>query len=156
MGALGRRLVIGIGNPDRGDDGVGRAVIHKLHGRVPADVTLLEQEGEAATLVGWLEGAATALIIDAAITGAAPGSVTRLDANTGPVPVGLGSMSSHGLGVAQAIELARILGVLPPCCIVLAIEAASFEPGATLSPAVEAAAEDAAAMILSELAASPG
>ncbi len=148
--------MIGVGNPDRGDDGVGRAVIHKLRGRVPADVTLLEDQGEAARLVGWLDGAATAFLVDAAISGATPGSVRRLDAKAGPLPVGLGGMSSHGLGLAEAVELARALGVLPPCCVVLAIEAASFEPGATLSPAVEAAAEDAAAMILSELAASPG
>jgi hydrogenase maturation protease len=35
-------VVIGVGNPDRGDDGVGRAVVRRLRERVPDDVTLLE------------------------------------------------------------------------------------------------------------------
>ena len=38
-----RRLVIGVGNPDRGDDGVGDEVVRLLAGRTPPDVGLLRQ-----------------------------------------------------------------------------------------------------------------
>ena len=155
-GSDAHRVVVGIGNPDRGDDGVGRAVVRRLRGRVPADVQLLEYWGEPATLVGRLDGAAATYLVDAALSGAAAGLVRRLDANAGPLPSGLGSMSSHGLGAAEAIELARALSVLPPVCTVFAIEAEGFEPGTALSPAVEAAADEVAEAILRELAAEPG
>ena len=66
-----------------------------------------------------------------------------------------GSLSSHGFGVAEAIGLARALGTLPPRCIVYAIEAADFTPGAAPSAEVERAAHAVAALILAELATLP-
>lgn len=43
-----RRVVIGVGNAFRGDDGVGPAVVADLAGRVDDEVTLLELDGEPA------------------------------------------------------------------------------------------------------------
>ena len=62
-------------------------------------------------------------------------------------------MSSHGLGLHQAIELARALGQLPGRCVVYAIEGASFEAGAPLSPAVAAGAVEATERVRAEIAA---
>jgi hydrogenase maturation protease len=64
-------------------------------------------------------------------------------------------MSSHGFGVAVAIELARALGTLPPHCILYAIEAVDFTSGAALSPAVASAAHDVAERIRAERATPP-
>jgi hydrogenase maturation protease len=49
--------------------------------------------------------------------------------------------SSHGLGLAEAVELARALGRLPDQMMVLGVEVGSVETGAGLGPAVEDAAE---------------
>ena len=51
---MAERLVVGIGNPDRGDDAVGRLVARALRGRVPADVRVVEQDGEATALLAEL------------------------------------------------------------------------------------------------------
>lgn len=150
---MSRRLVIGVGHPDCGDDAVGRMVVGLLRGKLPTDVELEEHSGEAATLVDRLDGASSVYLVDAAVSGAERGRIRRIEANDGPLPSGLGSMSSHGLGVAESIELARALAMLPPICAVFAIEAGTFEPGAVPSPEVERAAHEVADAILRELTA---
>jgi hydrogenase maturation protease len=57
--------------------------------------------------------------------------------------------STHALGVAEAIELARALGRLPARLEVYAIEGARFTAGAGLSPAVEQAVGKLAASLSS-------
>ena len=53
----------------------------------------------------------------------------------------LGGTSTHLLGVAEAVELARVLGRLPKALRLVAIEGRNFAHGAKLSPQVEAAVE---------------
>ncbi len=147
-----RHIVVGIGNPDRGDDGAGRAVARLLKGVLPANVTVAEQDGESASLIALLEDAASAILIDACVSGRAAGTVRRFDAGVAPLPEAKFSVSTHGLGLAEAVELARALGQLPARCIVYAIEAASFEDGDSLSPAVAAAVKETSERIRSEFA----
>lgn len=132
----GRRIVIGIGNPDRGDDGVGRLVARSLDGRLPADVEIVEADGEATALLAHMDGAEAAYLVDACASGAEPGTVRRFDAAAAPLPQAAFGLSTHGFGLAEAIELARVLGQLPPRCVVYAIEGDGFETGAPLSGAV--------------------
>jgi hydrogenase maturation protease len=150
-----RRLVIGIGHPDRGDDAVGRVVARGLRGRVPDRVEVLETDGEASRLLELLAEAAVAWIIDAAVSGAPPGTIRRLDPTATALPRTLFAVSSHGLGLAEAIELARALGSLPRRLVVYAIEAEGFAPGAPLTPAVEAAALEVEARLLGEVGGEP-
>ena len=132
-------MVFGIGNPDRGDDAAGRAVARRLRGVLPADVAIIEHDGEATALLAGFAGAAAVWLVDACLSGAAPGTIRRLDVHDGPLPRTLSGISTHGFGPAEAVELARALGRLPARCIVYAIEGASFAPGAPPSPDVAAA-----------------
>ncbi|MGH1478629.1 MAG: hydrogenase maturation protease [Geminicoccales bacterium] len=141
-----RLLIIGVGNPDRGDDGAGRAVIRALRARIGARAdndtpTLIEQSGESTLLIEAMQGFSNVVIIDAADFGAMPGSHRRFDVGEAALPSNLTGMSSHGFGVPQAIELARALGTLPERCTVYAIQAVSFEAGEPLSPAVATATD---------------
>jgi hydrogenase maturation protease len=138
--------VIGIGNPDRGDDAVGRAVAELLRPHVP----VVEHNGEATSLLELLRATERVWLVDAARSGSPAGTIHRIDcADNTPLPGR--SLSSHGFGAAEAIGLARALGILPQHCIVYAIEAASFAAGAPLSPCVARAAHQVAARILAEL-----
>jgi hydrogenase maturation protease len=147
----GRRLVLGIGNPDRGDDAIGCQVVRLLRGRLPAGIEALHHVGDATAILKDLEGADVVFLVDAAVSGATPGTVRRFDAARQVLPSGLMEVSSHGFGVAQAIELARALGSLPRRCIVYAIEGRQFEPGAPLSAEAAGAATAVADRILHEL-----
>ena len=77
------------------------------------------------------------ILIDALCSDALPGSIRRLDAEAvcGARPV----LSSHGIGVAQAVALARSLGCLPVRFALFGIEADRQHAGGDLSPAVTAA-----------------
>jgi hydrogenase maturation protease len=152
--AQGRRIVIGIGNPDRGDDGAGRAVARLLRGNLPDDVVLVEHGGETTGLMARLDSMATAFLVDACASGAAAGTIRRFDVAATPLPPAFG-MSSHGLGLAEAVELARTLGQLPPCCIVYAIEGQSFAIGTPLSPPVALAVAEVAARLCTEIGGRP-
>jgi len=141
-------LVIGVGNALRADDAAGLEVVRRLRARPGLEIR--EQSGEATALLDALRGRAAALIVDAAL-GAEPGRLHRLDAAAHPLPQGLFGCSTHGFGVAEAIELARALGVLPPVCVVYAVEGERFETGAPMSDAVARALPALAEDIAREL-----
>jgi len=126
-------VVIGVGNALRADDAAGVLVARRL--RPSPGVEICEQSGEATALLEALRGRAAVLVVDAA-AGAEPGRLHRLDASAQPLPQRLFGSSTHGFGVAEGIELARALGVLPPVCIVYAVEGGRFETGAPMSEAV--------------------
>jgi hydrogenase maturation protease len=151
-----RRLVVGVGNPDRGDDGVGRLVARLLRGRLPADVRIEEQAGGAAELIDLLQGVDHAIMVDAMVSGAPPGTIRRLDCGAGDVVPARSGASSHGFGVAEAVALATVLSCLPRTCVVYAIEAASFTLGGGMSPDVACSAQEAARLVVAELAAVSG
>ncbi|MDF2231830.1 hydrogenase maturation protease [Albimonas sp. CAU 1670] len=144
--------VIGLGEPLRGDDGAGRAVAARLRGRLPAGVSLHEAAGEATGLLALLAGARAAVLADACRSGAPAGTVQRLDPGEGPLPAAVGSVSTHGLGLAEALEIARALDGLPPVCRVYAIEAGDVSAGAGLGAEVARAVDAVAEAILEEVA----
>lgn len=144
----GQVVVCGLGQTLRGDDAAGLIVVRRWQAQYPqtarhprVTVHLLELPGFA--LLGMLEGAESALLVDVAVSGAPPGTLhwvqpDRLEA------FAAGSTSAHGWGVAETLRLARALRrPLPSRLDVLAIEAADFNLGAALSPEVEAVLPDA-------------
>jgi hydrogenase maturation protease len=145
-------LVIGVGNPDRGDDAAGREVARRLRGMALRGVEIIELDGEATALLARLDGASAAILIDACISDAAPGTLHRFDVAEAPLPSGAFGLSSHGFGLSEAIELARALGTLPLRCAVYAIEGERFDIGAPISAKVMAAIDRAAEEIRTELA----
>lgn len=135
-------LVIGVGTESAGDDGAGPAVVRGLAGRLPAGWQTASLRGDLSRLMDLWGPTDDVIVVDAAIGGRPPGTVRRFDASTGPLPAELrGGPSSHAIGIAQAVELARALRRMPHRLVVYAIEGRRFEPGAPLSPAVAAAVE---------------
>jgi len=127
--------VIGVGNAARGDDAAGLLAARRLGG--------IELEGDPSALLELLHGVPSAVVIDAVRSGAPPGTIHRFDATEEPLPASVRSSSStHAVGVAEAIELARTLGRLPAHVIVYGIEGAQFEAGARLSDPVVTAIDE--------------
>lgn len=144
-------FVIGIGNPDRGDDGVGRLVAQQLRNNLPPDVRIEEQDGGAAALIERLRDVDSVWLIDAAVSGAPAGTIRCTDCNaTDALPARPGA-SSHGLGVAEAVALARTLHGLPRVCLLYTVEGVTFAPGAPMSSAVTEAADALVALVVQQL-----
>jgi len=133
-----RPLVIGIGNRLRGDDGIGPIVVDLLRAghRDAIDTTVVA--GDLSDLaMRWVAGQ-TVVIVDAMVSGRDPGTVIVFD---GPTLSGSDQLlSSHGIGLADAIALARAIGRLPRSLTIVGIEGRAFEPGDPVSEPVRAAA----------------
>ncbi len=143
-------LVIGIGNAWRSDDAAGLAVARVLEESPPPGVEVLAREGEPTELIDVWADAEAVWLVDAVSSGAPPGTVHRLDASAEPLPAALFRVSSHLVGLAEAVELARALGRLPGRVIVFGIEGARFEAGEGVSPEVVDAVDRVAAAIREE------
>ena len=138
-------IVIGCGNPDRGDDAAGILVARRLR---ELGVDARENRGDLVSLLDTWEGYEQAIIVDAVVTGADPGAAIRFDARQRELPRGCFRSSTHQFGVSDAVELARLLDRLPPRLWIYGIEAAQFAPGSEPTPAVAAAVETVAREIL--------
>jgi hydrogenase maturation protease len=145
-------VVIGVGNPDRGDDGVGPQVLARLQERVPGGVRLVCLAGAdpAGIMEAWAD-AGRVVLVDAMVSGTAPGTITRFDAVAGPLPAGVRLASTHVLGAETAVEMARALGRLPAHLVVYGVEGQRFTAGSALSPAVAAVLPAAVERILEEV-----
>ena len=148
----GRVVVIGIGNEFRRDDGAGPQLVAGLRQRAPADVEFLVSDGDPTAIIEAWDGAALAIVVDAVrIDPTAPGRLYRLTLDRDRL-VPDRAVSSHGLGLGEAIGLARVLGRMPARLIVHAVEAADVGLGTGLTPAVAAATARLAAAVLRDLA----
>ena len=134
-----RTVVIGIGNPLRGDDAAGVAVAEQLRPRVPECVEVVSCNEEPSRLMEAWEGAESVLLFDTVTSGAPPGTLHCFDAGEEAVPARTFRSSTHAIGIADTIELARALGRLPRHIRIYGVEAGSFSTGAALTPAVETA-----------------
>jgi hydrogenase maturation protease len=143
-------LIIGFGNPDRGDDAAGPMVARLLAGRVGARV--LERHGDALALLSEWEAAESLVLVDAAAPMGVPGCIHRLDLAAADLPRELAAGSTHAFGLAEAVALSRRLGTLPTRTLVYAIEGACFDPGAAVCPAVA----EAVGAVAEELARAEG
>ena len=148
-----RARVIALGQEAAGDDGVGLAVLAALREhRLPPDVELARAAEESA-LIALLETDASVILVDAVAAGR-PGEVVELV--PGDLEVGArGRLSTHGIGVLPAIELARLLGdrFTPSIRIVAVAVARPTGYGRQLSPAVAAAVPRAVDRVLALLGA---
>jgi hydrogenase maturation protease len=131
-------MIICCGHAWRGDDAAGIEVGLGLRA-MGLDVTLLERDAFA-LLDAWV-GHDDVILVDAVVSGLAPGTVSvwEIDGEEQFEPARM--LSIHSAGVAEAIALASVLGRLPRRLVLYGIEPASTEPLAGISDAVRKAIE---------------
>ena len=134
--AIGGRIVIGVGNEYRRDDGVGPRVVAELTGDL-AGADLRISDGEPTRLLDLWTGVALAVVVDAVhAPDHPPGTWFEVSTDDAPEPPSAGT---HGAGLGTAVALGRALGRLPHRLVVLAVCGSEFGFGAGLTPPVEAA-----------------
>ncbi len=146
-----RVVVVGMGSEYRRDDGAGPAVADRVAARC-AGVAGLGPIAEPLDLLGLWDGADLAVVVDAVRSGAAPGTVRLIELvdPTGVAPDGdpAGTTSTHGIGLAGVLRLARAVGTAPARVVVVGIEGDDFGQGVGLSPAVGRAVPLAAHQVM--------
>ena len=149
--AAARHLIIGIGNEYRGDDAAGIAVARKLGSMNLSSWSVIEAAGDGAGLIELWKHKDYVILVDATVSGSLPGAVTRVDLlNCDVLPESL-RFSSHALGLAGAIELARTLHQLPSHAILYGIEGHRFDHGVEMSKAVADSVETVVSQIANEI-----
>jgi hydrogenase maturation protease len=148
-----RALVIGIGNPLAGDDGVGIRAIAQLRKAISDErISLVESERGGLDLLDLLEGHRVALVIDAALTGTKPpGTISsfriRKPIAVEPLP------SLHTIGFRTVLAFGTTMGMnLPEEVTVYTVEARdieTFHEGCT--PEVEGAIQNLTNILVREL-----
>ncbi len=138
-------LIIGIGNRFRGDDALGCILADQLkeHG-----FNAMEHSGEPASLMDAWQGYDPVILIDCVFSGAAPGTIHHFDLQQDKLPADFAKPTTHAVGIAEAVEFARVLGKLPPHIEFYGVEGAAYESGESLTPAVKKAAEELKEKIL--------
>lgn len=144
-----RALVLGLGNPFMGDDGVGIAALEGLRARwtLPPTVETVDGGIWGMNLLPLIEAASQVLLLDAIITGAPAGSVVVLERDQLPRYLHR-KLSPHQIDLCEILALAELREALPARIVALGVEPARVEWGEDLSPeaaAAIAALADAAA-----------
>jgi len=147
--------VIGIGSRERGDDAAGLLAARFLRTRVPEGVTVVCCGADPVSLFDAWARADRVWLADAVMSGAPAGTVHRIEVPGQALLPRPPCRSTHGLGLAEAVELGRTLGRLPRSLVIFGIEAASFDVGGWPSAAVRGGARAAAAAIMAELGGEP-
>jgi hydrogenase maturation protease len=127
-------MIIGLGNEFTHDDAVGLIAARRLREQgLPAE----EHEGDLLTLIERWKHEENLILIDAISSGAMPGTLHRLDVSDSFPNRDLFKNSTHALGLADAVEMSRTLGTLPPHVIVFGIEVRDVTAGMGLSSEIE-------------------
>ena len=137
-----KTLVLGLGNPILGDDGVGLVVLERIRPLLKGrpDIDLGQDYWGGLRLMERLVGYDRAIIIDAIVSDQAVGTILSLTPDSIPTQR---SASSHDVTLATALKLGRHSGAHLPSdenIMLIAIEAGDvYTFSEQLSPEVEAA-----------------
>jgi hydrogenase maturation protease len=142
----GSTLIIGLGNPLRGDDGVGVRVVQTLATYdLPPNIRVIDG----------MEGQQRVIIVDAADIGASPGQFVRFMLPEARLLGDEASLSIHAAGLREALLLAQALDMLPPELIIYGVQPRTLAWDNTLSSSVEAGLPGLISAILAEAACEP-
>ena len=141
-------LVLGLGNPLRGDDGVGPRVVELLKREgLPAGTEALDAGAAGFDLLDLLAGSRAlggdspqrVIIVDAADVGLEAGQFARFTPDEVELRGAAEKPASHQAGLAEVLALARALGRTLPEIVIFGVQPGSLEWGAGLTAEVDAA-----------------
>lgn len=143
-------IIVGIGNPYRGDDIAGWAVIDGLQKIAGTALKLVKQQGDIAELLEIFARHKSVYLVDACRSGELSGTWQRIDVHQQPIPPDNARTSTHGFSVSQAIALAKNLDQLPNKLILYAISGDNYSISSNPSPAVSKSIDSVIKAIFNE------
>src|SRR5512139_240948 len=154
MSTSNRRIVvIGLGNPLMGDDGLGLAALDELRTgyALPPEVELVDGGTWGINLLPVIEDADELILIDAIDVGAAPGTFVRLEHERLPRYLAT-KISPHQVDLRDVLGLAELRGTLPANTVALGLQPQSVELRNSLSDLLRCQVGTLAGAVVHELA----
>ncbi|MDD8031233.1 MAG: HyaD/HybD family hydrogenase maturation endopeptidase [Acidobacteriota bacterium] len=131
-----RKVVLGLGNILNGDEGAGVYALKELEKLLPEKlkmkIELVDGGVLGLDLLPYVEGASHLLILDAADTGAAPGTVVEYQDEE----INLfyhQRLSWHQLGFQEVLAVAKIRHSYPDSVYLIGVQPENISPGVGLS-----------------------
>ncbi|GBC86607.1 hypothetical protein HRbin12_00604 [bacterium HR12] len=148
-----RVRVVGVGSA-LGDDAAGVLAVRAARAELERLGVDVREVGAGAHLLDLLEGPDVVIVVDAVwVQGMEPGEIVRVEAGPHGLPAELRtSLSSHGVGVSEAVALASAMPD-PPRVILLGVALAEGRGGVRPSARVLGSVPELAARVLAEAAA---
>jgi hydrogenase maturation protease len=135
----GSTVVLGLGSPLMGDDGLGLVALEALRARarlVP-EPEWVDGGTWGMNLLPTIESAEHLLLLDAIRADRRPGELIVLEREA--LPRGLGvKLSPHQIDLQEVLALAELRGRLPMEAVAMGLEPARVELGCGLSPVLDA------------------
>jgi hydrogenase maturation protease len=127
--------IVGLGTYLGRDDEIGLALVQALSSdALYAARCVLLESADAATIASLLlEWRRPVVLVDAADMDIAPGECRFFPDTDASVTIKTGSVSTHGLGLAEGLELARILG-FDQSAWIFGVQPYDLSPGQGLTP----------------------
>ena len=146
-------LVVGCGNLLRGDDAAGPVLVRMLAGRdLPAGVRLVDGGTAGMDIAFAMRGVPKVIVVDASRVGVEPGTVHRVPgAELTDLTPPQGNLHSFRWDQALGFATWLLKDEYPDDITVWLVEGESFEPGAPLTPAVQASVERIADSIIDDV-----
>ncbi len=132
-----RVVVVGVGNPLMGDDGVGQAVLERLKERLPEWVELVDAGCDSLDALLDAKDAELVVLVDAIDAQQPAGTLFRFSADTirnSAVPSN--RISLHQLSLKECLALAELSGFDPEKLVVVGVQPAVVEPRMRLSDTI--------------------
>ena len=151
--SLKQTLIVGVGNPLLGDEGIGPYAVRNLSQLpMPPDVDLLDCGCDLLNLVSYMDKPKKIIILDAIRAGGKPGRIYRFDLDELET-IQTTTRSAHQL---QTVDALRLLKKVCPCLsrceiIVIGIEPKVMELSGDLSEEVTESIADLTRLVLEEL-----
>ncbi|HUN27303.1 MAG TPA: hydrogenase maturation protease [Steroidobacteraceae bacterium] len=142
-------LVLGLGNVLLRDDGIGAAALARLERDylIPPGVRLVEGGTLGLALLDEIAQAEHVILVDAVATDGPPGSLVRLD-GTDVIDAVRERLSVHQVGVADLLDVARLIGRYPASVVLLGVVPGAIDLSVTRTAAVERALDALVASIV--------
>lgn len=146
-------LVLGLGNPIMGDDGLGLAALARLarDWDLPPSVSLVDGGTWGMNLLPQIETADQLILLDAIRAGTPPGTLVVIERAELPRYFSL-KISPHQIDLREVLGLAELRGTLPAMAMALGVEPEQVELGTEVSPAVLARVDDVVRRAVDRLA----
>ena len=147
-----KTIIVGLGNPILGDDGIGWKVADKVKKQLPPDMPVVIEflSLGGISLMERLIGYERAILIDAITSDQRPGSIITLSLSELPDRSAFHITSAHDTSLQNALKLGKAMGAdLPEQVTVVGIATNPvFDFGEELSPPVARAVPEAARIVI--------
>jgi len=150
-------LVVGLGNPLMGDEGIGVCVLEAVSRDASSfpGVEFLDLGTGGMKVLHAIAGRRKVVFVDCAVMGGAPGAIRRFTVDEVRSQKVLGGVSLHEADLFRLLELSRRLGECPQEVVIFGIEPARVAEGEGLSAAVRERVDEYVRAVKEELAQEP-